>query len=248
MNEREILILPDIEELSRKAAGKFIEIGQKFIKEKGVFTVALSGGSTPKSLFKWLTNNEFRNQIEWQNVRFFWGDERHVPPNNDESNFKMANENLLAPLNIEPEKVFRWITELKVEIAAEEYETSLRDFFKLEKDDLPRFDLILLGMGDDGHTASLFPYTKAIHETEKLAVANFVEKFDKFRLTLTPKVFNNAANVMFLIAGKDKAAALPEVLEGKREVEKYPSQLINPTDGKLTFLIDTQAGQNLSSQ
>lgn len=248
MNEREVLILSDIEELSRQAAAKFIEIGQKSIEEKGVFTVALSGGSTPKSLFKWLTNNEFNNLIEWENVRFFWGDERHVPPNNDESNFKMANENLLAPLNIETENVFRWITELKAEVAADEYETNLREFFKLEKDDLPRFDLILLGMGDDGHTASLFPNTKAIYETEKLAVANFVEKFDKFRLTLTPKVFNNAANVMFLIAGKDKAAALREVLEGKREVEKYPSQLINPTDGKLTFLIDMQAGQNLSGQ
>ncbi|MBC7796307.1 MAG: 6-phosphogluconolactonase, partial [Pyrinomonadaceae bacterium] len=155
---------------------------------------------------------------------------------------------LLAPLGIKPENIFRWRSELKAEIAAEDYETNLRDFFKLENNELPRFDLILLGMGDDGHTASLFPNTKAIHETTRLAVANFVEKFDNFRLTLTPKVLNDAANIMFLIAGKDKAAALREVIKGKREVEKYPSQLINPTNGKLTFLIDTQAAQNLSGQ
>jgi 6-phosphogluconolactonase len=241
-----IKIFIDLEELNSFAAENFIDAGRVAIERNGKFTVALAGGSTPKVLYKLLASEKFRAQIDWRKVFFFFGDERNVPIDSDESNFRMANESLLKPLEIQPENVFRWRTELgNAQEIAEKYEKTVKEFFVLKKNEFPRFDLILLGMGDDGHTASLFPFSKALNETEKIAVVNYVEKFDTNRLTLTFPAINNAANVVFLISGAAKANALKEVLQGASQSEKFPSQNVNPKNGDLFWLVDREAASLL---
>ncbi len=237
-----IKIFPNSDELNFFAAEKFVEIANKAIEENGRLTVALAGGSTPKSLYQLLSSGNFKDQMDWTKVFFFFGDERNVLPGDAESNFRMANENLFLPLHISVENVFRWQTELRnTEKIAEIYEESAKFFFALNGDELPRFDLILLGIGGDGHTASLFPFTEALRETKKIAVANSVEKLATTRLTLTIPVINNAANVIFLVKGADKAETLQTVLEGKLQPEKFPAQSIKPENGELFWLVDEQA-------
>ncbi len=237
-----IKIFPNSDELNFFAAEKFVEIANKAIEENGRLTVALAGGSTPKSLYQLLSSGNFKDQMDWTKVFFFFGDERNVLPGDAESNFRMANENLFLPLHISVENVFRWQTELRnTEKIAEIYEESAKFFFALNGDELARFDLILLGIGGDGHTASLFPFTEALRETKKIAVANSVEKLATTRLTLTIPVINNAANVIFLVKGADKAETLQTVLEGKLQPEKFPAQSIKPENGELFWLVDEQA-------
>jgi 6-phosphogluconolactonase len=243
-----IKVFHNIEELNNFAAEKFVEIANEAIEKQGQFAVALAGGSTPKSLYKLLASDEFRNKIDWSRTFFFFGDERNVLPDDAESNFRMANENLFEPLKINDQNIFRWQTELEnAEIIAENYENSIKDFFKLAENDFPEFDLILLGMGADGHTASLFPNTEALSNAENIAVANKVEKLDTTRLTLTLPTINNAANIIFLVAGEDKAEALREVLEGESAPEKYPSQNIKPTNGELFWLLDKNVAKSLNN-
>ncbi len=243
----EVKILPDLSAISRTAAELFIALGNHAISENKRFTIALAGGSTPKSLYRLLAADEYRNQIDWKKIFFFFGDERNVAPDDDESNFRMANENLLELLEISPENIFRWQTELGgAEEIAEGYEKTITKFFDLPENEFPRFDLILLGMGDDGHTASLFPFSKALRDTGKIAAANYVEKFDTTRLTLTFPAINNASNIIFLIGGAAKADALREVLEGEPQPEKFPSQNINPKNGNLFWLIDAPAARLLA--
>ncbi len=242
---REILIFSQIEELNNFAAEKFIEIGSDAIKNVNKFSVALAGGSTPKSLYQLLSSDKFKNKIDWSKVFFFFGDERDVLPDAEESNFRMAHESLLKPLQIPEKNVFRWQTEL--ENPAAKYESVIRKFFDSDNTGLPRFDLILLGMGDDGHTASLFPFTEALNETEKIAAANFVENFNTTRLTLTFPAINKARNIIFLISGAGKAETLKEVLEGEFQPLKLPSQNVKPENGKLFWLIDEKAAQFLKT-
>lgn len=230
----------DLENLSRFAAEKFIEIGNYATRKNGRFTVALAGGSTPKTLYNFLASDEFRSKIDWKKVYFFFGDERNVAPDSDESNFKPANETLFQPLQISKENIFRWQTELdNADEIAKDYAEKIGEF-------LP-FDLILLGMGDDAHTGSLFPNTKALNQTEKTAVANFVEKFDAYRLTLTFPVINNAKNIIFLVSGENKAEALHEVLTGEFQPGKFPSQNIEPENGDVWWLVDKAAAKLLDS-
>lgn len=256
--ERILRIFQNFDELSRFAAERFVEIGSAAIKKHGRFSVALAGGSTPKPLYRMLSTDEFRKRLEWQKVLFFFGDERNVPPDDEKSNFRMAKKNLFEPLHIPSENVFRWKTEIEdAEKAAEIYEREIRDFFDLEKSPtaaevfsgsaFPRFDLILLGMGADGHTASLFPGSGALKETKKIAAANRVEKLDSFRLTLTFPVINNAANVMFLVSGEEKAETLQTVIEGEFEPDKYPAQLVVPENGELFWLVDSSAASLLNA-
>jgi 6-phosphogluconolactonase len=242
-----IKIFPNIEELNNFAAEKFVEIANEAINsERDSFAVALAGGSTPKSLYQLLAGEKFKDKIDWSKVFFFFGDERKVLPDDAESNFRMANENLFKPLDIEPEKIFRWQTESgEAEIIAENYEQTIKDFFCLAENNLPRFDLILLGMGADGHTASLFPFTEALHENEKFAVANTVEKLQTTRLTLTFPTINNAENIIFLVAGEEKAETLKAVLEGEFEPDKFPSQNVRPNDGNLFWLLDENVAKLL---
>ncbi len=243
-----IKIFPNIEKLNTFAAEKFVEIANHAIEKRGIFTVALAGGSTPKSLYQLLSSGNFRDKIDWTKVYFFFGDERNVLPDADESNFKMANDNLFAPLGLlNKPNILCWNTELdSIEEIAQDYETTITVFFE-DQINFPKFDLILLGMGSDGHTASLFPNTKALHEIEKIAVANYVEKLNDWRFTLTYPTINHARNIIFLVAGDEKAETLREVLEGEFEPEKLPSQNIRPKDGNLFWLIDKAVAKLLSN-
>lgn len=244
-----IQVLPDLESLSRAAAEIFARLARDAAVENNHrFTVALAGGSAPKSLYQLLTNERepFRRSVDWRKINFFWGDERCVPPDSDESNFRTANENLLQPLGISPMNFHRIEGELDAVIAARNYERFLRLYFNLPGEGVPRFDLILLGMGADGHTASLFPQTEVLGETEKLVAAPWVEKFGSRRVTVTPLVINNAAQVVFLVAGADKAETLRDVLEGDFQPEKYHSQIVRPVYGKLIWLVDEAAARLIS--
>ncbi len=238
----EIKIFPDLQELSRAAAEMFLKIGGEAIEKRGQFTVALAGGSTPKSLYNLLTTDKFRSQIDWKNVFFFFGDERNVPPDDKDSNFRMANETLFEPLNIEEDKFYRWNVEINnPEKVAENYVGIIESFFH----GFPAFDLILLGMGADGHTASLFPHSAALQETNKIAIANRVEKLETTRFTFTFPTINNASNVIFLVGGEEKAETLSKVLHGEFQPEEFPSQNIRPANGNLFWLVDEKAAQFL---
>ncbi len=242
-----IKIFPNSEELNFFAAEKFVEIANKAIEENGRFTVALAGGSTPKSLYQLLASDKFKNQIDWTRVFFFFGDERNVPSDDAKSNYRMANENLFAPLQISGENIFRWLTESNnLRKIAEDYEVLLKVFFALFEDEVPTFDLILLGMGADGHTASLFPFTEALKESKKNVAVNWVEKLNTNRLTFTYRAINNASNVIFLISGESKAEALKEILDGEYQPEKYPAQAVKPHGGNLFWLIERRAAQLLN--
>jgi 6-phosphogluconolactonase len=258
---KQVKIFQTSGELNDFAAGKFAEIADDAIEMRGSFYVALAGGSTPKSVYRLLAGDKFRDKIDWRKVFFFFGDERNVPPTHAESNFRMAKENLFEPLQIPVSNIERWKTEYKnVGRIVESYEERLRLNFALAADNedsksvsseseeekrFPRFDLILLGMGADGHTASLFPFTEALHETEKPAVANYVEKLNDWRFTLTFPVINNARNVIFLVAGNEKAETLRAVLDGEFVPEKLPSQNVTPEKGNLFWLADAKAASLL---
>jgi 6-phosphogluconolactonase len=241
----EIRILANVEEIAQAAASEFIHQTAEAVRTKGFFTVALSGGSTPKSLYSLLASESksaFRAQVQWNKVHFFWGDERHVPPDHPDSNYRMAYEVMLSKVPVPPENVHR----IKAENpdagrVAEDYEQVLREFFRLELGQLPRFDLILLGMGPDGHTASLFPGTDVILERKRYVAAPWVEKFNAYRITLTPPALNNAACVIFLVTGEEKAETLRVVLQGDYQPERFPAQLIRPTNGRLLWLVDQAA-------
>lgn len=225
-------------ELSEKAAEFFIETANKGINQNGRFTVALSGGSTPKLLHQKLVSAS----LDWKKVFFFFGDERNVPPDRHESNFRMAFETLFHPLNIEHANIYRWQTEIgnPLEVAID-YAFRAATFFE----GFPRFDLILLGLGTDGHTASLFPQTEALEESSDIAVANWVDKLEEERFTLTFPLINNAANIAFLVSGKEKAATLKEVIEGEFRPKILPAQSVSPANGTLHWFADKAAASLL---
>lgn len=248
-----INVFPSIEALSVFAAEKICEIAVAAISKQGNFTIALAGGSTPKTLYQLLASDRYKRDIDWSKTFFFFGDERNVLPDAEESNFRMANENLLQPLQIFGKNIFRWQTEIgRAEKIAENYETKIKEFFGYKDDSagivFPRFDLVLLGMGDDGHTASLFPFTTALQETKRIAVANRVEKLITNRLTLTFPVINNSANAFFLVSGESKAEALKEVLQGEVQPDKFPAQSVRLKQGNLCWLIDEKAALFLRRQ
>jgi 6-phosphogluconolactonase len=247
---REIRILADANNIAQTAAAEFLDAARDAVREKDSFTVALAGGSTPKALYGLLVNNPLlQAKVPWRKIQFFFGDERHVPPDNPESNFRMVNEAMLGKAPIDPKQVHRIKAEKRnAAQAAEEYEQELRTSFKLQADQLPRFDLVLLGMGPEGHTASLFPGTKALKEERRLVVSNWVGKLYTERITLTPPVLNNAARVMFMVHDEEKAPALKAVLEGPYEPEQLPAQLIQPKQGKVLWLVDPSAASMLVPQ
>lgn len=242
----EIRKLTTPQELFAAAAEEVVRAAEEAVAARGRFTIALSGGSTPKSLFNLLATNA-RTTLPWDRMFFFWGDERHVPPTDAESNYRMADEAMLSKIPVAAGNVFRIATENPdAAAAADAYEQTLRKFFQLGPGEFPRFDLILLGMGPDGHTASLFPGTAALQEKSRLVVANWVEKLKASRITLTLPVLNAARCVAFLVSGTDKADALKAVLEGDAPGEQYPSKLVKPSDGKLIWLVDRAAASGLS--
>lgn len=230
--------------LARRAAQYFLEMASEAVQAQGRARIAISGGSTPKATFALLAdaNEPWRNHMPWDNLELYWVDERCVPPDDADSNYRMTREALLEQVPLRPEQIHRIEGELEPEAAAARYESELRNSFRLEGAESPRFDLVQLGMGPDGHTASLFPNTEAVHELSRLAVANHVpQQKDSWRITLTWPVINHANSVFFLIAGADKASVLNEVLTGPRDPERLPSQLIWPSSGILTLILDKAA-------
>jgi 6-phosphogluconolactonase len=243
---RDIKIFPDSQSMTIAAAETIIKIANAAIQTQGKFTFALAGGSTPKWLYHLLTTEDYERQIDWTKVFFFFGDERNVLPNDEESNFRMAERTLLKPLDINEKQIFRWQTELKnAKEIAKDYTEKIKGFFDLSKNAFPRFDLILLGMGSDGHTASLFPFTKAIKETQKIAVINRIETLYTSRLSLTFPTINNASNAIFLVSGAEKAEALREVLRGEYQPDKFPAQKVKLNNGNLFWMVDEQAAREI---
>lgn len=246
--QREVQIFPEAGALTRRAAEEFLKSVAEAVAQKGSFTVALSGGSTPKALYSQLADEPLRSQIPWEKLHFFFGDERHAPPDGAESNFRMANEALFSKGAIKPEQITRIKGEYAdTEKAALEYEQALRAYFKLKVGEYPGFDLVLLGMGEEGHTLSLFPGTKALHATDRIVVRNWVGKLYTERITLTATAANHASRVIFMVTRADKAPALKAVLEGPYEPEQLPAQLIQPASGKLLWLVDQAAGSMLET-
>ncbi len=260
-----LIVLEDGTALASEAAQRFISIGSAAIQSSDRFTVALSGGSTPRELYEILARDH--QDFAWDKVHFFWSDERCVPPDHHDSNYGLAQTALLSKVKVADQNVHRIHAEDDPQQAAFAYEYELRKVFgeQLKPDAtpgtpagglpilssggmslFPRFDLILLGMGADGHTASLFPQTTAIHEQRRWVIANHVEQLQADRITLTPPVINHAQQIIFLIAGSDKAAALRSVLQGPPDLDRYPAQFVKPVTNGLTWLVDRAAASLLA--
>jgi 6-phosphogluconolactonase len=236
------LIVSGPDELNRAAAGEFVRSAQNAIGDHGRFVVALSGGNTPRSVYGMIAS-EHRDRLPWDEVFIFFGDERHVPPDHPDSNYRMAEEALLSRVPIPTGNIYRIRAELPAQDAAARYEQALREFFHLADGEWPRFDLILLGMGDDGHTASLFPGTAGLKEDRRLVIANHVEKLQTERITFTFPVLNNAAEVLFLISGASKAEVIGTVLGASPPENKFPIQQVSPRAGRVLWILDKAAGR-----
>jgi 6-phosphogluconolactonase len=248
---REILpgvrVYADPTEVARAAARFFVDYAWQSIARDGRFILALSGGSTPRMLFELLASAEFRGQVDWAKVHVFWSDERAVPPTHPDSNYGMARRELLLRVPVPEANVHRMEAEKpNIGRAAHEYEEKLRKYLELDDRGFPRFHLIFLGMGADGHTASLFPATRVTQQTSRWVSTPMVSKLNARRMTLTLPVINAAQRVVFLVVGADKAATLQAVLDGKTE-PPYPTQLVQPQNGARLFLVDESAGALLVS-
>ncbi len=245
---RQVETLADGAAVAQAAADLFVAQARAALAHGHDFRVALSGGSTPRRFHALLAVTPLREQVDWTRVQFCWGDERWVPPDHSDSNYRMARETLLDTVPIRPEQIHRMRGEDDPARAARAYEAELRQAFGvgpgMAPQDVPRFDLIYLGMGPDGHTLSLFPHTAALGVTDRLVTENVVPQLATTRITFTPPLANNAALVAFLIAGADKADALAQVLQGAPDSQRYPSQLIAPA-GELRFIIDQAAAAKL---
>jgi len=232
------------------AAEAFVEIAARAIGTSGRFAVALSGGATPKSLYRLLAADPYASGVSWPRVHVFWGDERCVPPGDPSSNYRMAREVLLDRVPLPTENIHRIEGEGDPAAAALAYERLLRAMFSTPQGP-PRlepgacFDLVLLGMGDNGHTASLFPGLAAVRETERWVVAEYVAEVSMWRVTMTPEVINAAAEVLFLVSGGEKAPMLRRVLQGPHQPDVLPAQIVAPRAGRLRWLVDAAAAADL---
>jgi 6-phosphogluconolactonase len=241
----ELEVFQDEASLHAAAAQRICTRAADAVRQRGRFTLVLAGGSTPRGVYSLLAG-EYRQQFPWTKTHFFWGDERHVPPDHPDSNYRMAWDAMLSRVPVPAENIQRIRAERSdPEQSAREYSSDILKFFGSGSGDLPSFDLALLGLGPDGHTASLFPDTAALGETKNLVVANWVEKFKSYRITMTLPLLNQAREIMFLVQGADKAPALRDALIGGGQPQRLPAQLIHPQSGKLTWLVDQQAASLL---
>jgi 6-phosphogluconolactonase len=245
MKEPQIQILEDAAATHVRAAEEIAHFAGEDICTHAEFNLCLTGGSTPAATYELLATR-FRLSVDWKEVQFFWGDERCVPPGDPASNFGMANRTMLAQLALRPEQIHRMRGEDAPEQAARAYEDELRRCFSIDEGEWPRFGVVLLGLGANAHIASLFPGHPALHEAERLAMAVTVEAEQRHRVTLTAPVINHAARVMFMVTGAEKAAAVKAVLEGPRDPDRYPAQLVAPEDGELLWLMDRAAASLLA--
>lgn len=240
-------IKQDFESLSLAAADWIATAVEQAIASRGTARIAISGGTTPKRTFELLgdADHPFRRRIDWSRLFLFWVDERCVPPDHPDSNYRMTQQTLLSKVPMPEQNILRMEGELDPEEAASRYESALRTNFRLEGAEVPRFDLIQLGMGGDGHTASLFPHSAALDSMMRLAVANHVQAKDSWRITLTWPVINHADKVFFLVQDAAKAGVLHDVFQGPYRPETFPSQLIRPSNGELFLLLDAAAAAQL---
>lgn len=241
----ELRICAGAEEVACAAADLFLASAAEAIAARGRFRVALSGGSTPRRSYELLALPARASQVEWDKVDIFWGDERYVAPDDPESNYHMSSEALLTHVPIPSANIHRVRTEAaSPDAAATAYERAIRECFG-EPMSLPRFDLIYLGLGTNGHTASLFPRSQALQEHTRLAVADFVAEVNMWRITMTAPLLNAGRTVAFLVSGGAKAEVLSEVVNGERDVERLPAQLIRPHEGRLVWIVDRAAARLL---
>jgi len=244
----EYRVFPRMDALSRATAERFVEGIQSAVSARGIARIAISGGGSPKPVFALLANpaEPYRAAIPWDRLWIFWVDERCVPPDHPDSNYGMTRDLLLSKVPLAADHVIRIEGELNPEEGAARYESAIRGHFRLEGAEVPIFDVLQLGMGNDGHTASLFPHTEALHEVGRVAIANHVpQQTQSWRITLTQPVINAARDVFFLIDGTAKADPLGRVLQGPYDPETLPSQLIQPQNQRLLFLLDTEAAAHL---
>ena len=242
-SERNLSVFSDASTLASGAAELFAQQAKDAVAARGRFSVALAGGQTPNDLYVRLAG---RDDLPWDSIHVFWGDERHVPPDHRDSNFRAASETLLTRVPIAPAHVHRIRGELPdASTAAAEYEQALRREFPVDGTTPPVFDLVLLGLGADGHTASLFPGSEALHEDSRLALAPFIPQVRGFRITLTLPVLNGATSVVFLVSGAEKAKVLQGVLEGPEQPTRFPAQAVQPVHGRLHWFVDAAAAARL---
>lgn len=243
------VLLSGPEEMAIEAANRIVRIGQGIFRQRRDFRFVLAGGTTPRRLYEILATPPFRSQLPWKRIHFFWSDERSIGPDHQGSNYHMAREAFLEKLEIPDSNIHRMQGEASdLNIAAYAYEETIRHHFGLGPESPPPcFDLVLLGMGADGHTASLFPGTQALWETVRWVVANPVPMLKSHRLTLTPVILNQAAWLIFLVAGADKARTVAEVLEGPFKPEQFPCQMIRPVSGEFLWLLDEAAASCLQT-
>jgi 6-phosphogluconolactonase len=240
-------ISPTSDEVAQAAAQLFTDSAGSAVQTRGRARIAISGGTTPEAMFALLADptHPFLKQIPWDKLDLYWVDERCVAPTDADSNYRMTNETLLSKVPLAPERIHRMEGELDPEAAAARYESTIRNTFRLEGAETPTFDLIFLGMGDDGHTASLFPHTEAINDLTDIVTANYVPQKDTWRITLTWPVINQGREVVFLIEGAAKAQVLHDVFLGPYQPDTFPSQIIRPASGRLTLLLDAAAAAKL---
>ncbi|MEP7292846.1 MAG: 6-phosphogluconolactonase [Chloroflexota bacterium] len=222
-------------------AAQFAAAAERAITTKGRFTVVLAGGSTPRDVYRLLASDDYAAAVEWEYTQVFWGDERCVPLNDPENNGRMARETLLDHVPIPTDHIHRIPSQLAPEDAALEYEQTLRTYFFERGLEQPEFDLVLLGLGAEGHTASLFPHSPVLHEQERWVAATYVERMNSWRVTLTPVALNSAAKVIFLVVGEEKAEALREILSEPKTPDELPAQIVDPPHGRVLWIIDQAA-------
>ncbi|HET9179520.1 MAG TPA: 6-phosphogluconolactonase [Terriglobia bacterium] len=246
MSQAKLEIFPGLEDLSRAAAAHFTDLARERVQQGRAFTIALSGGEMGRALLEMLANPEFSQRIQWDSVHLFQVDERCVPPDDIQSNYRMIRETLLRPVPGAAHNFHRMVAESDDRDAASaEYEAEVRSVLKPPEGALPRFDLALMGLGPDGHTASLFPGTAALDESRRWVCPNYVEKLQMYRMTLTYPVLNAASELVFLVSGAKKAEILRRVLEGPRDPKQFPAQGIQPGAGSLNWYLDRAAAQFL---
>lgn len=245
MHSEPQLMIVEIAKFAECAADIFVGAANEAVGARGLFLVALSGGSTPRPLYRLLAERYSRAQF-WQSTHVFFADERCVPPNDPESNYGMIANLLLSRVNVPEENIHRWKGEIDPNTAAAEYADELRRLFALKPQQMPVFDLITLGMGKDGHTASIFPGSDIIRDMAGLVAATYVPVLDSYRLTLTPAVVRNARQVVFLVSGGEKAETLRRVLEGPYQPCSLPAQLLKTAEGRVTWVVDIGAARLLS--
>lgn len=238
MASLKIRVFPDPAAVAQAAAEFIAHAAQTAIAAAGQFNIALSGGDTPRPLYQLLASDSFISQIDWSKVHIYFADERCVPPVHPDSNFRMASETLLDLVPLPPGNIHRMRGEIEPEAAAAEYGQLLKAQFGDGG-----LDVAILGMGEDGHTASLFPGTKALDEQQHRCVANYVEELQSWRLTMTAPFLNRTKEVLILVTGKNKAATLHQVLEGERDAKRYPIQLIDPPEGRVVWMLDAAAAE-----